>query len=211
MTDSEKDKAETIIYTTNEVANIIGVSYKTIQKDLAIRATKEEIRTGTKYVRNRALTGYYLSIRDLQSIKDKYRNLDFQNAQNDENKKMLANALNTNTNTKNPNENPNELNVKIYEVMTENTELKKKIESSKAQINELTNVNARLDANLIKASAELKLIEDKSKTIENSYFELKQEKEKLSKVLMHRNIALIILGAVLLMIVTVLGTVHFIR
>lgn len=113
-------------------------------------------------------------------------------------------------------------NVKFYEVVKQNNELENKVRMLQAQYKDLEVAKAqevttlkaeqtKTEAELYKTQADLKLITDKSSTMESAYAEQKLEVERLNKVVRNRNTALILLGAILLIILTVAVTLTFIR
>lgn len=198
--------------TTNEVANVIGESYKTVAKILKALATENKIEVSEKFVNNRSLTGYLLSSSDLQMIKDKFLSKKhLENSNYKQAKQMVANALMVSENRESEEKSQDSPNVKIYEVMKENAELTKEVEKLKSDMQTKINENVRLDADLSMARSELKFITDKSTSMESAYAEQKLEVERLNKVVRNRNTALTLLGAVLLIIITVVCTVLFIR
>ena len=110
--------------------------------------------------------------------------------------------------------NENETNVKIYEVTKHNNELENRIKVLEAEnkdlqlskvneVNAINNEKVKIESELYKAQADLKLIEDKSKTMESAYAEKKIEVDKLKKILGLKNAIIITLSAVLLIIATV--------
>jgi hypothetical protein len=201
---------EKIIFTANEVANVVGESYKTVAKILKSLATENKIEVSEKFVNNRSLTGYILSTSDLQNIKEKFlskKHLDNSNYKQE--KLMLANALNTSINTGNTENNQDNPNVKFYEVMKENQELTKEVEKLKSDMQVKINENVRLDADLSMAKSELKFITDKSQSMESAYSEQKQRAEGLEKVIKSKNTVIIVLSAILLIILTVGLTLYF--
>lgn len=211
LSDNNKNK-ELMTLTANELANALGENYKSVQKMLNILATSGEIEVSEKVVNNRTLKGYKVSIDDIQRIKLRFNpKKHLQNQENPIKLQMLENG-NYNANTAEKlEENTNGINVKFYEVVQKNAELTKEVEKLRKDIQEKTNTNVRLDADLTVAKSELKFIEDKSKTYENSYNEKRLEVEKLNKVVKSRNIALIALGAVFLVFLTVVLTVMLVR
>lgn len=199
------NKGTNLTLTANEVANVLGESYKTVVKRLNTLATEGKIEVTEKSVNNRVLKGYILSISDLQDIKDNFlKNKHLENKENAINIQMLANANNNSNTAILENDNTTNPNVKIYEVMRENAELTKEIDKLKIDIQSKINENVRLDADLSVAKSELKLIEAKSNSMESAYSEKKLEVERLEKVVKSRNIALIILSALMLIGVTAL-------
>lgn len=68
------------------------------------------------------------------------------------------------------------------------------------EIQELKSSNVQLDANLKITKSELKLIEDKSRTMEGAYAEQKQRAEALERTVKSRTISLLVAIALLLSI-----------
>jgi predicted nuclease with TOPRIM domain len=124
---------------------------------------------------------------------------------------MVANALNTDNRGIIENSAAEVPNVKFYEVMKENAELTKELDKLKTDMQTKINENVRLDADLTVAKSELKYITDKSSSMEAAYSEQKLEVERLNKVIRNRNFALICLGAVLLIILTVASTIALMK
>ena len=89
-----------------------------------------------------------------------------------------------------------ELNGRITKLENDNKDLQK-------EIKELTSENTVLVRDKATIESKMLLIEDKSKTIEGAYSEQKLEVERLNKVVQNRNIALIVLGAIMLVGATV--------
>ena len=207
----EKDNKELFVFTANEVANVISENYKSVQRMLNSMASMGEIEVTEKLVNNRALKGYRVSQEDIKKIKLRFNpKKHLQNKENAIKIQMPTNDIyNTITSEKNET-NANATNVKFYEVVQENAELTKEVEKLRKDIQEKVNANVQLGADLSVAKSELKFIEDKSKTIENAYSEKRLEVEKLNKIIKNRNIALIALGAVFLVFLTVVLTVVFI-
>ncbi|WP_405308359.1 hypothetical protein [Methanobrevibacter sp.] len=202
---------ELVTLTAHEIANALGENYKSVQKMLNALATSGEIEVTEKTVNNRVLKGYIVSIEDIQKIKTRFTpKKHLLQMENDTKIQMLTNAQNKLLKEENKEEFTNDTNVKIYEVMTKNSELEKENEKLKKDLQEKINSNTRLDADLTIAKSELKFIEDKQKTFENAYSEQKLENEKLQKVIKNRNLALLLLGAVFLVFLTITLTVIFI-
>lgn len=208
---SNKNK-ELMTLTANELANALGENYKSVQKMLNVLAVSNEIKVTEKTVNNRTLKGYKVSIDDIQRIKSRFSpKKHLQNQENPVKLQMLENG-NYNANfSEKINENTNATNVKFYEVVQENAELTKEVEQLRKDIQEKINTNVKLDADLTVARSGIKYIEDKSKAMESAYSEKKLEVDKLNRILQHRNIALIVLGAVFLVFLTVVLTISFIK
>lgn len=203
---NNNDNESFTVFTANEVANTIGENYKSVAKILNSFATQNKITVTEKFVNNRALKGYRLTIQDLQEIKNKFlKEKHLPNLKNTSSLKMVTNALPID-NTGQQNENfAEDTNVKIYEVMKENANLTKEISELKQTIQQKTNENVRLDADLSMARSELKFITDKSTSIESAFCEQKQRAEALEKTVKERNIQLIVTGAVLLVVVVIIA------
>lgn len=209
---TEKNIDKDMILTTNEVANVIGESYKTVAKVLNALATEGKIGVTEKLVNNRALKGFILDIADLQTIKDRFlKNKHLESRENAQNIQMVSNRIGASKNANLENDTSDTPNVKFYEVVKENAELTKELDKLKSEMQTKINENVRLDADLSMARSELKYITDKSSSMEAAFSEKKLEVERLNKVIHNKNIALIVLGAVLLIIVTIAGTIMLIR
>lgn len=201
-----------LILTANEVANVLGESYKTVAKVLMSLATESKIAVTEKLVNNRPLKGYILNVSDLQVIKERFsKGKHSENKGNAPKLQMVANALNTDNRGIIENSAAEVPNVKFYEVMKENAELTKELDKLKTDMQTKINENVRLDADLTVAKSELKYITDKSSSMEAAYSEQKLEVERLNKVIRNRNFALICLGAVLLIILTVASTIALMK
>lgn len=209
---TESNTVENMTLTANEVANVLGESYKSVAKTLNILATEGKIQVTEKLVNNRPLKGYIVSVSDLQNIKDKFLyNRHSESVNISKAQQMVANAIKTTEKQEISNINQEQENVKFYEVMKENAELTKEVEKLKTDIQNKVNENVRLDADLSVARSEIRLISDKSQTMESAYAQEKQRSEKLEKVIRNRNFVIIILGAILLVIVAVGLTLYFIK
>ena len=201
-----------LILTANEVANVLGESYKTVAKVLMSLATESKIAVTEKLVNNRPLKGYILNVSDLQVIKERFsKGKHSENKGNTPKLQMVANALNTDNRGIIENSAAEVPNVKFYEVMKENAELTKELDKLKTDMQTKINENVRLDADLTVAKSELKYITDKSSSMEAAYSEQKLEVERLNRVVRNRNFALSCLGAVLLIILTVASTIALIK
>ena len=209
---NNKENEHFLILTANEVANTIGENYRTVQKMLNILASTGEIEVTEKTVNNRTLKGYKVTNDDIQKVKSKFKPKGhLQSTENSTKIQMLQKAIDKVDEWKNSDENTNDINVKFYEVITKNSELEKENEILKKDLQDKINSNTRLDADLSIARSQIKFIEDKQKTFENSYMEQKLENEKLNKIIKNRNVTLIVLGSILLVLLTVVLTVVFLR
>ena len=128
--------------------------------------------------------------------------------------KTVSNIVSNSSENETVKMNENESNVKIYEVTKHNNELENRIKVLEAEnkdlqlskvneVNAINNEKVKIESELYKAQADLKLIEDKSKTMESAYAEKKIEVDKLKKILGLKNAIIITLSAVLLIIATV--------
>lgn len=208
---NESATTEKMTLTANEVANAVGENYKSVAKILKVLATNGEIEVTEKLVNNRALTGYRMSISDIQAIKGKFiENKHLSNRENEVVSLLLENAGISVNNTENNSSVENDTNVKFYEVVNENAELKQELSAVKDSLQKVKNENVQLNADLTVERSKVKYIEDKSNTIEADNSRQRQEIQQLQEVVKHRNIALMVLGAVLLMILTAFLTVNII-
>ena len=211
-TSNNKENAEKMILTANEVANTVGENYKSVVKMLDTLATNGEIDVTEKHVNNRALKGYVVRLSDIQNIKSKFLSKKHsEKVVNEALRKMRANDMITDISEDISNNLENSTNVKFYEVMTENSDLKRELSEIKESMQKVKNENVQLNADLTVARSEVKFIEDKSKTVEADNSRQRLEIERLQKVVNNRNIALLLLGAVLLVIVAVGLTLTLVR
>lgn len=104
-----------------------------------------------------------------------------------------------------------DLQMQVSESQATIKSLNELIGSKDKEIQALTNEKVILDADLTVARSELKFIEDKSRAVESAYSEKKLEVERLNKVIKQKDIALIILGAVILMGLTIVAVLAFTR
>ena len=112
-----------------------------------------------------------------------------------------------------PNTTDNE-NVTIREVIDlqkRNNELENQIVKLKLEVKDLEMRNTVLDSDNKMKDKDILLITDKSKEFEKNYFEKVQEVQQLQMDIKHRNILLLVLFAVILVAVTIAGTITFIR
>ena len=124
-----------LILTANEVANVLGESYKTVAKVLMSLATESKIAVTEKLVNNRPLKGYILNVSDLQVIKERFsKGKHSENKGNTPKLQMVANALNTDNRGIIENSAAEVPNVKFYEVMKENAELTKELDKLKTDM-----------------------------------------------------------------------------
>lgn len=205
------DNSEKMTLTANEVANAVGENYKSVAKMLKILATNGDIEVAEKLVNNRALRGYRMSIADIQTVKGRF--IEQKHLSDNQKlviKQMLKNASISSKDTQIDTTTQEDTNVKIYEVMQENANLKNELSELKTNLQTMKNENVQLNADLTVERSKVKFIEDKSNTIEADNSRQRQEIQQLQKVVRNRNIALMILGAILLMILTAFLTVNFI-
>lgn len=211
-TSNNKENAEKMILTANEVANTVGENYKSVVKMLDTLATNGEIGVTEKHVNNRALKGYVVRLSDIQNIKNKFLSKKHsEKVVNEALRKMRANDMITDISADISNNLENNTNVKFYEVMTENSDLKRELSEIKESLQKVKNENVQLNADLTVERSKVKFIEDKSNTIEADNSKQRLEIERLQKVVNNRNIALLLLGAVLLVIVAVALTLTLAR
>lgn len=216
---NDNENKEYTVFTANEVANTIGENYKSVAKVLNSLASQEKIKVTEKLVNNRPLKGYCLTIQDLQEVKSKFiSSKHLSNSSQSVNVKMVSNSLNKRVYNEQNENFAEDTNVKFYEVMKENAELTKEVAKLKQDIQNKTNENVRLDADLSMARSELKFIEDKTKTVEAAYAQEKQKVEAeqrkvetLQKQVNNRNIALMLLGMVIIVVIAVSLTIYFLR
>ena len=215
--------------TLNQIVGITGGHYQTVKKIIDKYVEEGMLSETVVYRKNRPFKAYYISNRVLAEIQIKLKNIKKNSAPlkmnvNDTmklNEKASSNFNTTSINTVSENDTMKMIdNVKFYEVVKQNNDLENKVHMLEAQYkdlevakaNEVTALKAeqtKTEAELYKTQADLKLITDKSNTMESAYAEQKLEVKKLQQVIKNKDIALIVLGAILLVLVTIV-TVLFV-
>ena len=219
------------LLTLNQLTKILGGHPNTIKKYLDMYEQSGAVKVGEVTRKNRKFKAYHTTnklLAELQHILQEIRksstpiklseSLALNLFEKDANKGSLD-ILNSTVSTE-PMKSLD--NVKFYEVVKQNNELENKVRMLQAQYKDLEVAKAqevttlkaeqtKTEAELYKTQADLKLITDKSSTMESAYAEQKLEVERLNKVVRNRNTALILLGAILLIILTVAVTLTFIR
>lgn len=218
------------LLTLNQVAEITGGHYQTIKKIIERMADNNEVEIGSVYRQNREFKAYRLNNLKIAEIQTELKrvksslkplkthvNANNKNGENAVYKSKIVDIANVveNDSVKML---ENASSVKFYEVVKKNNELENKISMLEATIKDkdielanqkskLTSENTQLQAELYKVQADVKLITDKSSTMEAAWAEEKLKVESLQKQLSNRNIALIILGAIILTLATIFITI----
>ena len=219
------------LLTLNQLTKILGGHPNTIKKYLDMYEQSGAVKVGEVTRKNRKFKAYHTTnklLAELQHILQEIRkssspvklseNLALNLFEKDDDKGGLG--MHNGTLSTEPMKSLD--NVKFYEVIKQNNELENEVRMLKAQykdlevakVQEVSTLKAeqtKTEAELYKTQADLKLITDKSNTMESAYAEQKLEVERLNKVVRNRNTALILLGAILLIILTVAVTLTFIR
>lgn len=219
------------LLTLNQLTKILGGHPNTIKKYLDMYEQSGAVKVGEVTRKNRKFKAYHTTnklLAELQHILQEIRKSSTPiklseslalNLFEKDDKKGSLDILNSTVSTE-PMKSLD--NVKFYEVVKQNNELENKVRMLQAQYKDLEVAKAqevttlkaeqtKTEAELYKTQADLKLITDKSSTMESAYAEQKLEVERLNKVVRNRNTALILLGAILLIILTVAVTLTFIR
>ena len=219
------------LLTLNQLTKILGGHPNTIKKYLDMYEQSGAVKVGEVTRKNRKFKAYHTTnklLAELQHILQEIRKSSTPiklseslalNLFEKDDKKGSLDILNSTVSTE-PMKSLD--NVKFYEVVKQNNELENKVRMLQAQYKDLEVAKAqevttlkaeqtKTEAELYKTQADLKLITDKSSTMESAYDEQKLEVERLNKVVRNRNTALILLVAILLIILTVAVTLTFIR
>lgn len=220
----ENDVIEGRLLTLNQICNIVGGHYQTTKKIVDSYVQNGRVRTGEVKRRNRPFEAYYVSDTVLAEIQIALQEIR-RTSSPVEVIKTLTKNYNENVDVSTKSNNFNQLqeneevkmlgNVKFYEVVKQNNELENKIKILEAEIKdkELAHAHERekingekiqLQADNYKLQADIKLIEDKSSSMESAWAQEKQRAEALEKVVKSRNIQLILTGAVLLVVIVVI-------
>lgn len=234
----EDEVIETItdgeLLTLNQLVKILGGHPNTIKKLLEGYESTGTVKTGVVKRKNRDFKAYYTTnklLAELQYLLKEVRkssspvklseSLNVKLFETSTNKGDKAQSVATTTQL---NTDDVQLldNVKFYEVVKQNNDLENQVKQLQAErkdfevakakeISMLKEERMKFETELYKAQSDIKLIEDKSKTMESAYAEQKLEVDRLNKVVHNRNVALIILGAILLIVFTVVGTLALLR
>lgn len=217
------------LLTLNQISNITGGHYQTVKKIIERYVKNNALTESYVFRKNRQFLAYNITNTQLAEIQIELQNIKKSSAPmkmnvNDNaimNEKSRNDHISTTNNLIGENDTMKMIdNVKFYEVVKQNNDLENKVrmleaqykdlEVSKAQeVSTLRAEQTKTEAELYKTQADLKLITDKSSTMESAYAEQKLEVERLNKVVRNRNTAIILLGAILLIIVTVAVTLSF--
>ena len=220
----ENNVIEGRLLTLNQICNIVGGHYQTTKKIVDSYVENGRVKTGKVKRRNRPFEAYYVSDTILAEIQIALQEIR-RTSSPVEIIKTLTKNYNENVDISTKSNNFNQLqeneevkmsgNVKFYEVIKQNNELENKIKILEAEIKdkELAHAHERekingekiqLQADNYKLQADIKLIEDKSSSMESAWAQEKQRAEALEKVVKSRNIQLLITGAVLLVVIVVI-------
>lgn len=221
----ENDVVEGRLLTLNQICNIVGGHYQTTKKIVDSYVQNGRVKTGKVKRRNRPFEAYYVSDTILAEIQIALQEIR-RTSSPVEIIKTLTKNYDENVDLSTTNNNFNQLqeneemkmsgNVKFYEVVKQNNELENKIKILEAEIKdkELAHAHERekingekiqLQADNYKLQADIKLITDKSASMESAWAQEKQRAEALEKVVKSRNKQLLITGAVLLVVVVVIA------
>ena len=213
--------------TLNEICRTVGGNYKTVQKIVNDMVEKNLLEVGTVNIQNRDYTAYYVDGTIFRKIQNDLKNIK-KNTVQVRKIAQVQSGINTNHDVhisdfiKNDIKSVDNLNilkqnadlshkVEILEARNKELELEKLHELSKLreeQAKELAVINGekvQLQADNYKLQADIKLIEDKSRTMESAYSEQKLKVEALEKVVKSKDRQLLITGAVLLVVIVVIA------
>lgn len=215
-TNDIKDLSEYNTLTANDIAKITGGNYRTVKRVLEKMVEDEALSSTTIKKNNREVEAYYTTNNTIKSIQATLKGIR-------NNIKQVApptiTTVNTNAykfNNDNiiaPNTNDDE-NVTIREVIDlqkRNNELENQIVKLQLEVKDLEMKNTVLDSDNKMKDKDILLITDKSKEFEKNYFEKVQEVQQLQRDVKHRNILLLVLFALILVALTIAGTIYFIR
>ena len=212
--------------TLNEICRTVGGNYKTVQKIVNDMVEKNLLEVGTVNIQNRDYTAYYVDGTIFRKIQNDLKDIK-KNTVQVRKIAQVQSGINTNNDVhitdfiKNDIKSVDNLNilkqnadlshkVEMLEARNKELELEKLHELSKLreeQAKELAVINGekvQLQADNYKLQADIKLIEDKSRTMESAYSEQKLKVEALEKVVKSKDRQLLITGAVLLVVIVVI-------
>ena len=215
-TNDTKDLSEYNTLTANDIAKITGGNYRTVKRVLEKMVEDKTLTSTIIKKNNREVEAYYTTNNTIKSIQATLKGIR-------NNIKQIAPPTITtvNANTYKVNNNdviaPNttdDENVTIREVIDlqkRNNELENQIVKLKLEVKDLEMRNTVLDSDNKLKDKDILLITDKSKEFEKNYFEKVQEVQQLQRDVKHRNILLLVLFALILVALTIAGTITFIR
>lgn len=215
-TNELKDLSEYNTLTANDIAKITGGNYRTVKRVLEKMVEDEALSSTTIKKNNREVEAYYTTNNTIKSIQATLKGIrnSLKQIAPPTITTVNANAYKVNNNdTIAPNTTDDE-NVTIREVIDlqkRNNELENQIVKLKLEVKDLEMKNTVLDSDNKLKDKDILLITDKSKEFEKNYFEKVQEVQQLQMDVKHRNILLLVLFAVILVAVTIAGTITFIR
>lgn len=215
-TNDIKDLAEYNTLTVNDIAKITGGNYRTVKRILEQMTANNELTSTEILKNNREVIAYYTTNDTIKRIQAKLKAIR-------NNAKAIAQPTIANVNTISDNiNNSNDIagsandkeNVTIYEVINlqkKNNELENQIVKLKLEVKDLEMRNTVLDSDNKLKDKDILLITDKSKEFEKNYFEKVQEVQQLQSVIKYRNIALLVLSAIMLIVATIATTITLIK
>lgn len=215
-TNDIKDLTEYNTLTVNDIAKITGGNYRTVKRILEQMTTNNELTSTEILKNNREVIAYYTTNDTIKRIQAKLKAIR-------NNNKAIAQPTIANVNTISDNiNNSNDIagsvndkeNVTIYEVINlqkKNNELENQIVKLKLEVKDLEMRNTVLDSDNKLKDKDILLITDKSKEFEKNYFEKVQEVQQLQSVIRYRNIALLVLLAIILVVITIASTIALVK
>lgn len=214
-TNDIKDLSEYNTLTANDIAKITGGNYRTVKRVLEKMVEDEALSSTTIKKNNREVEAYYTTNNTIKSIQATLKGI-----RNNIKQVVPPTITTVNTNAYKfnndniiaPNTNDDE-NVTIREVIDlqkRNNELENQIVKLQLEVKDLEMKNTVLDSDNKMKDKDILLITDKSKEFEKNYFEKVQEVQQLQRDVKHRNILLLVLFALILVALTIAGTIYFI-
>lgn len=215
-TNDTKDLSEYNTLTANDIAKITGGNYRTVKRVLEKMVEDKTLTSTIIKKNNREVEAYYTTNNTIKSIQATLKGIR-------NNIKQIAPPTITTVNTNAYKVNNNDIiapnttddeNVTIREVIDlqkRNNELENQIVKLKLEVKDLEMRNTVLDSDNKMKDKDILLITDKSKEFEKNYFEKVQEVQQLQRDVKHRNILLLVLFALILVALTIAGTIYFIR
>lgn len=215
-TNDIKDLSEYNTLTANDIAKITGGNYRTVKRVLEKMVEDKTLTSTIIKKNNREVEAYYTTNNTIKSIQATLKGIR-------NNIKQIAPPTITTVNANTYKVNNNDIiapnttddeNVTIREVIDlqkRNNELENQIVKLQLEVKDLEMKNTVLDSDNKLKDKDILLITDKSKEFEKNYFEKVQEVQQLQRDVKHRNILLLVLFALILVALTIAGTITFIR
>lgn len=231
MIENENDIINGEMLTYNQIKDVLGGNYGTIRKLVDVFVEKNNITIGQVFRQNRSYKAFLLTNTNLAELQLLLKGVKATVTDT----KTINKSGETANNTKEKgtykqlceNENINVTNYEAKEIIAisqKNSELEKRVvfleatlkdkeiekEKIKSEKEKINSEKVMIEADLYKAKSDLLYITDKQKSIENDYFEQKQQNEILIKENKKQTNIINVLAGLLIVLITILATAYIV-